>query len=52
MLQIAKGCLEESKQKLEDEKSACETKIHRLHGKLDGKVEDLIRKEVCTADVK
>ena len=42
--------LQQSNEKLEDEKSVFKTKIQRLEGRLEGKKEDLSKKEVCTAD--
>lgn len=50
LLQAAKGILEESKSKLEDEKSACENKIQRLQGRLEGKEEDMNKKQVAKED--
>ena len=47
LLQAAKGILEESKYKLEDEKAACENKMQCLQGRLEGKEEDMTKKQVA-----
>ena len=42
------GTLQESNERLEDEKAICKMEKQRLEGKLEGKEEALSKKEVCT----